>query len=85
MVVVRYCMNIFFSREENKSLFVAHEELGNKWTQIMNKYFKGSRNDKQLKNRFSRTHFKTFIAREASDGKYKQHHFIVFLYNVHDL
>ena len=72
----------FFSREEDKILCVAHKELGNKWTQIMNTYFKGSRNDKQLKNRFSSSQFKRFIAREASDGKYKQHHFIVFLSNL---
>ena len=29
-----------FSREENKLLCVTHEELGNKWTQIMNKHLR---------------------------------------------
>ena len=53
-----------FSREDDLMLREGHHDLGKRWVEIGTKYFKGTRSENQLKNRWHSAKCKKFIAKE---------------------
>lgn len=60
-----------FSREDDLLLWEGHHILGKRWVEISSKYFKGTRSENHIKNRWYSASFKKFIAKEFGPEAYK--------------
>eukprot|EP00580_Thalassiosira_gravida_P013873 CAMPEP_0201682298 /NCGR_PEP_ID=MMETSP0494-20130426/51547_1 /ASSEMBLY_ACC=CAM_ASM_000839 /TAXON_ID=420259 /ORGANISM="Thalassiosira gravida, Strain GMp14c1" /LENGTH=992 /DNA_ID=CAMNT_0048166055 /DNA_START=613 /DNA_END=3591 /DNA_ORIENTATION=+ len=61
-----------FSREDDLLLWEGHRILGKRWVEISSKYFKGTRSENHIKNRWYSASFKKFIAKEFGPEAYQQ-------------
>jgi len=61
-----------FSREDDLLLWEGHHILGKRWVEISSKYFKGTRSENHIKNRWYSASFKKFIAKEFGPEAYQQ-------------
>lgn len=59
-----------FSREDDMMLWDGHTKLGKRWVEISTKYFKSSRSENHIKNRWYSASFKKFIANEFGPNAY---------------
>ena len=59
-----------FSREDDLMLWEGHHDLGKRWVEISTKYFKGTRSENHIKNRWYSASFKKFIAKEFGPDAY---------------
>jgi Myb-like DNA-binding domain len=59
-----------FSRDDDMLLWTAHTQVGKKWVEIAASFFKSSRSENQLKNRWHSAAFKQVIADEFGPNTY---------------
>ena len=59
-----------FSREDDLLLWNGHNVAGKRWVEISAKYFKGTRSENHIKNRWYSASFKKFIAKEFGHDSY---------------
>jgi hypothetical protein len=59
-----------FSREDDLMLWDGHTKLGKRWVEISTKYFKNSRSENHIKNRWYSASFKKFISNEFGPNAY---------------
>lgn len=52
-------------------LWEGHKEVGKRWVEISCKYFKASRSENHIKNRWYSASFKKFIAKEFGPDAYR--------------
>ncbi|KAL7532960.1 hypothetical protein ACHAXR_008427 [Thalassiosira sp. AJA248-18] len=60
-----------FSREDDLLLWEGHHILGKRWVEISSKYFKGTRSENHIKNRWYSASFKKFISKEFGPDAYR--------------
>lgn len=60
-----------FSREDDLLLWNGHNVAGKRWVEISSKYFKGTRSENHIKNRWYSASFKKFIAKEFGHDSYR--------------
>lgn len=60
-----------FSRDDDLLLWDGHHMLGKRWVEISSKYFKGTRSENHIKNRWYSASFKKFIAKEFGPDAYR--------------
>jgi hypothetical protein len=60
-----------FSREDDLLLWNGHNVAGKRWVEISSKYFKGTRSENHIKNRWYSASFKKFIAKEFGPDSYR--------------
>lgn len=60
-----------FSREDDLLLWDAHHLLGKRWVEISSRYFKGTRAENHIKNRWYSASFKRFIAKQFGPDAYR--------------
>jgi len=60
-----------FSSEDDLLLWEGHQLLGKRWVEISSKYFKGTRSENHIKNRWYSASFKKFIAKELGPDAYR--------------
>jgi len=60
-----------FSRDDDLLLWEGHHTLGKRWVEISSKYFKGTRSENHIKNRWYSASFKKFIAKEFGPDAYR--------------
>lgn len=53
-------------------LWEGHHVLGKRWVEISTKYFKGTRSENHIKNRWYSASFKKFIAKEFGPEAYQK-------------
>ncbi|KAL7553436.1 hypothetical protein ACHAWF_016713 [Thalassiosira exigua] len=58
-------------RSKDLLLWEGHHVLGKRWVEISSKYFKGSRSENHIKNRWYSASFKKFIAKEFGEEAYR--------------
>lgn len=59
-----------FSRDDDLLLWTAHAKVGKKWVEIAATFFKSSRSENQIKNRWHSAAFKQLIADEFGPHAY---------------
>lgn len=59
-----------FSKEDDLLLWEGHQKVGKRWVEIATKFFKGSRSENHIKNRWYSASFKKFIANEFGPNAY---------------
>mmetsp|Transcript_27950 Transcript_27950/g.58525 ORF Transcript_27950/g.58525 Transcript_27950/m.58525 type:complete len:965 (-) Transcript_27950:75-2969(-) len=59
-----------FSREDDLLLWEGHTKVGKRWVEIATKFFKGSRSENHIKNRWYSASFKKFISNEFGAHAY---------------
>jgi hypothetical protein len=59
-----------FSKDDDLLLWEAHLKLGKRWVEIATKYFKSSRSENHIKNRWYSASFKKFISNEFGPDAY---------------
>lgn len=59
-----------FSREDDLNLWNGHLKLGKRWVEISTKFFKNSRSENHIKNRWYSASFKKFITNEFGADAY---------------
>jgi len=59
-----------FSREDDLNLWNGHTKLGKRWVEISTKFFKQSRSENHIKNRWYSASFKKFISNEFGPDAY---------------
>ena len=63
------CMSHHF-HEQDLRLWEGHHVLGKRWVEISTKFFKGTRSENHIKNRWYSASFKKFIAKEFGPDAY---------------
>lgn len=53
-----------FSRDEDLLLWAGHKAMGTRWVDVSVKFFKSTRSENQIKNRWNSAAFKRFVAEE---------------------
>jgi hypothetical protein len=59
-----------FSREDDLMLWEGHQKLGKRWVEIATTFFKSTRSENHIKNRWYSASFKKFIANEFGPNAY---------------
>ena len=59
-----------FSREDDLLLWEGHQKLGKRWVEISTAFFKSTRSENHIKNRWYSASFKKFIANEFGPNAY---------------
>ena len=59
-----------FSREDDLLLWNGHQKVGKRWVEIATKFFKSSRSENHIKNRWYSASFKKFISNEFGPHAY---------------
>jgi len=59
-----------FSKDDDLLLWEGHQQVGKRWVEIATKFFKGSRSENHIKNRWYSASFKKFIANEFGANAY---------------
>ena len=59
-----------FSREDDLLLWEGHSKVGKRWVEISTKFFKGTRSENHIKNRWYSASFKKFIITEFGEDSF---------------
>lgn len=64
-------LSVFILYTQDVLLWQGHAALGKRWVEISTKYFKSSRSENHIKNRWYSASFKKFIAKEFGPDAYR--------------
>ena len=59
-----------FTKDDDMKLWDGHKQLGKRWVEISTKFFKSSRSENHIKNRWYSASFKKFVATEFGPEAY---------------